>query len=197
MLVFWKERLAFLAVPKTGTTAIETALSKRASISVNDPPGLKHTPLFRFQRFVLPYLHTTDPAPFETVAVVRHPVDWLGSWYRYRSRPQLDGKPNSTRDISFDDFVLEYCKERPAPFANLGSQARFVQDSSGQRGVNHLFRYEEQDKLIAFLEDRLDLTLTLPRVNVSPLRAMELSPEVMAHLQAARPAEFEVWHDAG
>ena len=40
MLVFWKENLVFLAVPKTGTTAIEGALAPRASMVLRDPPIL-------------------------------------------------------------------------------------------------------------------------------------------------------------
>ena len=197
MLVFWKEKLVFLAVPKTGTTAIEGALAERASLVLRDPPGLKHTPAFRFERFVLPYFGTVDDSAFETVAVIRHPVDWLGSWYRYRSRPALAGKPNSTADITFDQFVREYCKGKPKPYANVGSQARFVQDKHGGRGVTHLFRYEDQGALIAFLEDRLSVRLDLPRVNVSPVRPMSLSPEVLAHLTATRPAEFAIWEAAG
>lgn len=197
MLVFWKERLAFLAVPKTGTTAIENALSGRASVVVRDPPELKHTPAYRFERFVLPYFQTIDQEPFETMAVIRHPVDWLGSWYRYRSRPALSGMANSTEAVSFDDFVLEYCRGKPKPFANVGSQARFVQDKTGECGITHLFRYEDQAGVVAFLEDRLQVRLDLQRVNVSPIRPMSLSPEVLAHLQAKRPEEFAIWDKAG
>lgn len=197
MLVFWKEKLVFLAVPKTGTTAIEGALGARASLVLRDPPGLKHTPAFRFERFVQPYFNTVDTTAFETMAVIRHPVDWLGSWYRYRSRPVLAGKANSTEDISFDDFVREYCKDKPKSFANVGSQARFVKDKDGGRGVTHLFRYEDQAALLAFLEERLSVRLDLPRVNVSPIRPMSLSPDVLALLTATRPEEFVIWQEAG
>ena len=44
MLVFYKERLAFLAVPKTGSTAYHTALRDRADLVVTDPPDLKTCP---------------------------------------------------------------------------------------------------------------------------------------------------------
>lgn len=37
MLVFWKERLVFLATPKTGTTAIEAALQPLANLSIQNP----------------------------------------------------------------------------------------------------------------------------------------------------------------
>lgn len=45
MLVFWKENLVFLAVPKTGTTAIEGALALHAAMVLCEPPQIKHAPL--------------------------------------------------------------------------------------------------------------------------------------------------------
>lgn len=198
MLVFWKERLVVLAVPKTGTTAIEGTLAPRASVVVRDPPTLKHTPFYRYRRFLAPYFEAAGAEePFDTVAVIREPVDWLGSWYRYRTRDDLAGHPNSTRGVSFDDFVAEYCKGKPAPYAAVGSQARFVQDGEGRVGVTHLFRYDRQDQLIAFLEERLSTRLDLPRLNVSPAMELSLSSEIAARLRARRPAEFTVWEAAG
>ncbi len=74
MLVFWKERLVLLAVPKTGTTALEGALAPRASVVMRDPPTVKHAPLYRYRRFVEPLLKASGGEGFETVAVVREPV---------------------------------------------------------------------------------------------------------------------------
>lgn len=193
MLVFWKENLVFLAVPKTGTTAIEGALAPRAAMVLRDPPTIKHAPIYRYRRFFKPLFVQAGGQTPETMAVVRNPVDWLGSWYRYRARSDLAGHPNSTQGISFDDFVLEYIKGKPAAFANVGSQAKFVMNDDATPGVDHLFRYEEQDKLIAFLEERLSLTLTLNRLNVSPHRPTPLSPDVEARLRDKRSAEFDVW----
>lgn len=193
MLVFWKENLVFLAVPKTGTTAIEGALAPKAAMVLRDPPTIKHAPIYRYRRFLKPLFVQAGGQDPETVAVVRDPIDWLGSWYRYRGRGDLDGHPNSTKNISFDDFVLEYIKGKPEPFANVGSQAKFVCDGDGQIAVDHLFAYDRQDRLIAFLEDRLDVTLTLNRLNVSPRREVPLSPQVEAKLRDRRAAEFAVW----
>ncbi|MCB5197709.1 sulfotransferase family protein [Loktanella sp. TSTF-M6] len=197
MLVFWKQNLVFLAVPKTGTTAIEGALAPKAAMVMRDPPQIKHAPVYRYRRFFKPLFVQAGGKEPEIMAVVRDPVDWLGSWYRYRSRDDLIGHPNSTRDISFDDFVLEYCKGKPADFANVGSQAKFVLDGDGNMGIDHLFRYEDQSLLIAFLEARLDVTLDLKRLNVSPSKPTPLSPAVAARLREKRSIEFEVWDMAG
>ena len=49
----------------------------------------------------------------ETIAVIRHPVEWRSSWYRYRNRHSLVGHENSTRNVKLNEFVLEYCKDDP------------------------------------------------------------------------------------
>ncbi len=197
MLVFWKERLVLLAVPKTGTTAIEGALAPRASLVLRDPPTIKHVPIYRYRRFLEPMFAQAGGTDFDTVAVIRHPVDWLSSWYRYRRRDDLKGHPNSTQGISFDDFVLEYTKGKPAAFAAVGSQAKFVQDPDGAVAVTHLFRYEDQSQLIDFLRDRLSVKLDLPRLNVSPRMDVTLSPDIADRFRQKCPAEFAVWDAAG
>ncbi len=196
MLVFWKERLILLAVPKTGTTALEGALAPRAQFVLRDPPQIKHAPLYRARRFVVPLIEAAGGSGFETVAAVREPVDWLGSWWRYRQRDDLAGQVNSTRGVGFDDFVDQFARGKPAPYAAVGSQARFVGDGEGNVAVDHLFRYESFDALVGFLEDRLSLRLDLPRLNVSPQMPLTLSPEIEDRLRRKRGAEFAVWEAA-
>jgi hypothetical protein len=110
MLVFAKEKLVFLAMPKTGTTALEAALAPRSDMVMRNPPILKHTPAYRYNRFLVPYLEKCGLEDMKVICVVRHPIGWLGSWYRYRQRADVDGHPHSTKTIAFDDFVNEYAK---------------------------------------------------------------------------------------
>ena len=196
MLVFWQENLVLLAVPKTGSTALEGALAPRASMVLRDPPHLKHAPCYRYKRFLKPFFKQAGGQDPELMAVVRNPIDWLGSWYRYRTRPDLIGHENGTHGVSFDDFVLEYCKGEPAPFANVGSQARFLTINDGEIGAQHLFQYEQWDHVIGFLEARLDFKITLKQKNVSPKMDLALSPDVEAKLRDKRAAEFAVWEMA-
>ena len=194
MLVFMKEKLVFLSVPKTGTTAYETALSARADIVVSNPPELKHAPLYRYNRFFRPMFEKACKIDdMETLAVMREPIDWLGSWYRYRQRPFMEGKPNSTRGISFVAFVLAYCAKTKPAFANVGSQATFLEARPNGTKITHLFRYEDQPRLIAFLENRLNLSLDLARENVSPQMPLSLSPETEATLRRVRSEEFALY----
>ncbi|SHK09986.1 Sulfotransferase family protein [Shimia gijangensis] len=194
MLVFWKEKLVLLSVPKTGTTALEKALAPLASIVVSDPPELKHAPVYRYNRFFRPMFEKACKEDnMETVAVMREPVSWLGSWYRFRRRDFMKGRPNSTHDVSFDEFVEAYVRGVRPCFSNVGSQAKFLEPRPNGTSVKHLFRYEDQAKLLAFLQDRLDTQIALSRENVSPPMELRLSPRVETQLRSRCPAEFELY----
>lgn len=193
MMIFFKERLALLSVPKTGTTAFQAALRDRADLVISDPPELKHAPLYRYNRWIRPMYEKVCGAELEVAAVMREPVSWLGSWYRYRQRPALDGQPNSTKDVSFEDFLNACCKGNPPAYANVGSQAKFLEAQQNGCRVSHLFRYEDRNALKTFLEQRLDTELHLERKNVSPAADLPLSPEAEARLRRKRAPEFELY----
>ena len=100
MIVFIKEKLVILSAPKTGTTSLQAALEPHASIMFRDPPGVKHINLGKYQRQTRKMLENLSDGPF---GIVRHPLDWMGSWYRYRQRDQL---------LPYDPDILNYssCK---------------------------------------------------------------------------------------
>jgi hypothetical protein len=197
MLVFFKERLVFLAVPKTGTTAYQTALAARADIVVSDPPELKHAPVYRYNRFFRPMFEKVCDVQMETLAVMREPISWLGSWYRYRRRDFMKGNPNSTHDISFDDFVQAYMRGDRPGFANVGSQARFLEPRPNGTCVHHMFRYEDPGRLNSFLEDRLDVTLKLERENASPAMDLDLPPQTARKFRRKCAEEYRLYDNIG
>lgn len=166
MLVFWRQKLVFLATPKTASTAIEAALGPMAAVVIQRPPHLKHTNVQRYQRHLAPFLGDSDGSGFTLTALMREPRDWLNSWFRYRQRPE-EVAEKSTRHLSFDEFVRAYCRDDQPEFAKIGAQATFL-SPPGHRAVDHICRYERMDLFVGFLERRLGCEITLPRVNVSP-----------------------------
>jgi hypothetical protein len=191
MLVFWEERLAFLATPKTGSTAIAAALESLATVSVQRPPLLKHTTVHRYRRFIGPYLEAASKDTFTVVALMRDPRDWLGSWYRYRQREGTDPE-KSTRGMTFDAFVRAWCNDPRPDFADVGSQERFLRPRQGV-GVDRLFRYEEIETFVQFLEERLGCEIILPRLNVSPPGATELTAETLALMQEVAADDYAMY----
>lgn len=197
MLVFSEARLVLLSVPKTGSTAYEAALAAQAAIAVSAPPELKHAPVFRYNRFFRPMVERFFDAPFDIAAVMREPVDWLGSWYRYRRRPQMSGHANSTQDLSFDDFVCAYCSGDPPAYARVGSQRKFLEPQRNGTRITHLFRYEDQAGFRKFLEARLGRDVAPGRINASPALPMSLTPQTEARLRRKHAQDFALWDGIG
>ncbi len=195
MLIFWHQRLVILSVPKTGTTALEAALAPHAHLAVSRPPELKHTPAYRFERLVRPWLtNSAGGAAFEAVAVMREPVDWLASWYRFRLRDDLIGTPRSARGLSFADFARAYMASPRPELAEVGQQSKFLSGMDGRPlGVDRLFRYEAMDSFVAWLEQRLGRRIALGRANPSPPAETALPNDVAADLRAYFAPDYALW----
>jgi hypothetical protein len=189
MLVFWRQRLVFLATPKTASTSIEEALAPIAAVVVVRPPHLKHTTVRNYRRLVAPYLG--DSGDFQLVALMREPRDWLGSWFRYRQRMERkDAK--STRGMSFDAFVAAYCQKQQPEFAEVGAQAMFLA-APAHKPVDHIFRYENMGGFVAFMNQRLGCDLRIPQSNVSPAQDLSLSAATEARLREKCARDFALY----
>ena len=192
MLVFWQAKLVILAMPKTGTTAIAAALESLAAVSISQPSVLKHTNFRAFHQFLHPYLEAASGGPFRVAALIREPRDWLGSWYRFRQSDGIIAPQESTAGLSFDDFARAYCTTPRPDFANVGSQAEFLDHGTGKQ-VDHLFRYEDMGTFVHFLEDQLDCEILLPHLKVSPPGSLELSADSEDLLFHVLAKDFELY----
>ncbi len=175
MLIFWESRLVFLATPKAGSTAVEAALEALANVAVQRPAALKHANLSTYQRHIAPWLHSATGDHFTTVALMREPIDWLRSWYRFRQRDDDEDPDHAMTGISFAEFAAHYARPDGMAAARVGTQAEFLTDDSAR--VDCIFRYEDMENFTHFLEDRLDCVLSLPRVNVPPAVDVSLNPD--------------------
>jgi len=196
MLIFSRYNLVLLAVPKTGSTALEVALGQEADGRFGNPPELKHLPLYRYTRFVRPLLQLTTGKDPETFALIREPISWLRSWYRYRARNSMAGSPTSTCHISFDQFVRDTMSDDPSPFAQIGCQTRFLSLDGNGGPITHLFQYEQMDVACKFLENRLELELDLPWLNQAAASPAPLDPALEAQYRQIHADEFQLWRDA-
>ncbi|MEM8693131.1 MAG: gamma-glutamyl kinase [Pseudomonadota bacterium] len=193
MMIFFKARLAFLAVPKTGSTAYQSALRHHADMIISNPPALKHAPVYRYNRFIRPMFEKVCGTELEVMALMREPVSWLGSWWRYRQRPAMEGRPTATVGVNFDDFIDAYMQnDRPA-FADVGAQSVFLEQRPNGTAVRHLFAYEDDAAIHGFLQERLGITFSLERENASPELTVSLSADVEARLRRHSATDFALY----
>lgn len=192
MLIFLRHKIAFLATPKTGTTAVEMALKPQAEIIFTK--SRKHTTAARYANKVAPFLEDTFGVRPASVAVMRAPVDQIRSWYKYRASDRLGGTDLSTKEISFDTFVKEVISTDAPPRAQIGRQFSFLTDGKGAVMADHIFAYEAQDRFLAFLSAHLGQLVEIETRNVSPAIEAPLKDETLEMLRAARAEDFAL-HD--
>lgn len=191
MLIFWDQRLVFLATPKAGSTAVAVALESLASVSLQRPAALKHTDIATYRRHIEPWLTSQTGRRFDTIALMREPVDWLRSWYRFKLRDDHDDPTHQLAGVSFPDFARQYATEGSPIRGEIGGQAAYL--TSDQGPVDRIFRYEAMDTFIDHLEDRLDCAIELPRINVPPSVDVDLDPQQEAALCRAMARDIELY----
>ena len=76
------------------------------------------------------------------------------------------------------------------------AQQNFLRRGSGEVIVDHLFQYEQMDKLVSFFEDRLNFKITLKHRNVSPDGDLTLSEKTESKLLRKRPEMYSDWNAA-
>ncbi len=190
MLIFLDRNLTFLAVPKAGSTAFETALRPFASIDVRSPPNHRHITARRYRKAWGPFLKRVWDAEPETMAILREPRERLESWYRYR---HTGTRAKSTAEMSFEEFVRASLSDDPPEPARIGMQDTFTCDHDGRVLVDHLFAIEHPEPLHAFLAGRFDEPVHIPARNVSDQTDVTLSPETEGALIEARAREYALY----
>jgi hypothetical protein len=181
MLVLVDHALVLLEIPKCASTAIRRMLEPQITTPwARQKTRERHIGLRQYRRVWAEPLAQDLGRPAETICVVRDPMERAESWYRYRQRPQVAGKPVSTRGMSFAAFLTDCLSEEPPPHARIGNQARFAGAVQGRPGVDHVFDFRRLDLLVGFLTERMGVPLALEPHNVSPAAsALEPLPDAL------------------
>lgn len=205
MIFLYRARLVILSQPKTGTTALQRALGQRASMAVNGPPVLKHVSYRGFQKYFAPWFESQAGLKrddYLVVSTMREPIDWLGSWYRYRTREKLadpDGADNPragnyTGGVKFDDFARDVCKGGDAApaYARIKTPCWVALEHHNCIGVDRLFPYEDLAGLHDLIEERTGKPLETRQMNVSPQMELSLSDETLALIRETFAFELDL-----
>jgi hypothetical protein len=196
MLIFNSPKLVYFATPKSGSSAIQRGFGRLADSEITAPSKLKHMRPARFFNGQFEGMTSDLAQQYQGIAVVRDPLERLGSYYRYRQRPELAENKNSTIGITFDAFITEYMKPERRAFASIGTQANFLTGGDGLIEVKHLFAYERLDYLVAFLNARLQSDIELPVVNASPRLPLPLQKMTEERLKTHLAADYALYERA-
>jgi len=185
----------FLSMPKAGSTAIQRHFSRHAEVLFRQPPGMKHMSAATFENVMAPWFDRfgRPRTSYETVCLVRHPVDRAQSWWRYRSRPEASAE-KSTGDQPFAVFA----EQLVAGDVPLGTAWNFVTTLQGEVLVDRMYRYENLGQAAGWMAERLGVAPpAIDRTNVSPSRDGDVDPAVRALLEEHFADDLRLYESAG
>lgn len=196
MLALPKHGFVLLAVPKVGSTALEAALLKHAQLVTSGRSTLKHMTAGEFERQIAPLLaeHGYPREGYEVTALVREPVSWVDSWWRYRSRERIRGGEAYVGHLSFDEFV-EQVAGGGVP---LPPQVSYLTGADGALAVDRLWRYDDLDAAFAWMRDQVGKKrLRLAERRVSKPRETEASDTARRLVEEVFAADVELYRSLG
>ncbi len=172
MLIFVEKRLILYSMPKTGTTSIQKALEKSATIrfSRTGKFGLKHIDAENFQKWGKTLKDQFPGDKFVSCCVMREPIDLLRSWYKYRSRKNIKSVERSTSNITFDKYINNLYEKKNQDKSSrslFDGQSRFLFPKDKML-IDRIFPYGKFDSFIEFITNKIGKDFEIPRINISP-----------------------------
>lgn len=155
--------IGFVHIPKTGGSSITSALIEASTGSVPDPiHGWQ-------QKHHKGGLHggliSLDTRPSFVFTIVRNPYERFVSYYKALCCAKENTSVGAAKaaKISFEDYFIYLHKIAPSKHWRR-QQVTYCESESGDT-VDRVFFYEEYEKMIEELENRLQRSLSVPRIN--------------------------------
>lgn len=195
MLISVKKRFVFVANTKAASTSIEAALARQAEISRPGGPQEKHTPL-AFVRWEYRFLFTAPETPFDgffKFGVMREPMDWIESWFRYRKGNKVASPlPASMSFAEFWDQGDWNIRRRDgAPYA----QSDMFVDQHGQLLADLVLPYHRLNEVLPRVFQALGIAAEVSHLNVSALKSVDdsLTPALRDRMRAHYAADYALF----
>ena len=131
----------------------------------------------------------------DTMAVIREPISWMRSWYRYRQQPFLNGNRHRHRASVLILLLADICNQLPSPMRILAvkrvllcqdpahRQSPIYSDMRTKRDCGHFWNTGSRP------ESRCH--------NASPQTELNLSAAIARDLEDKHQADFNLWHSLG
>lgn len=178
-----KNGIGFICVPKCGSTSVERFIRPNGDFSLSGNPRLKHVTYEQVERHIWPLLNELHMRAPYMFAIVREPVSWVESWYRFRGRaelapPEHPQHHNYTGHLSFPEYVEAVLQPKPPSHARIQSQFSYLRNKAGAVGVDRVIALENVDTEVPPLLARHNIKIIKPkeRRNVSEVREAERLP---------------------
>ncbi|MDA7737876.1 sulfotransferase family 2 domain-containing protein [bacterium] len=200
MQISTEHGLAFLCMAKCASTAIESAITDYCNIKFSGRTSIKHINAQVFNDHILAaHKKLVRSSHIESVCMIRDPLDWIESWYRYRSRNQLMSPKSPqhakyTGNVSYNEFLLEYMsKGKRKPFAQLSTQYNFLSLASGRIGLDRIIPFDNFKLLNQFFSEKFGHEIEITLKNTSPRIPISLDSDVEEKLRQYLAKDIAVY----
>ncbi len=169
MLIGVKKRFVFVANSKTASTSIEKALISDAEINRGGSPQRKHITMAQALR-IYDFLFDQPaygPETFFKFGVMRDPMDWIQSWFRFRKGNKVANP--LPPDLTFEEFWQNRDWNIQRADGSKFLQRGYFTDKAGRSIVDVIIPYHDITSHFAKIAEVLDVQNALPRSNVSNL----------------------------
>lgn len=170
MLIGLEKRFVFVANSKAASTSVEKILAPFSEIIVAGTPDRKHI-LLRdaFKAYdVLFGQPDWHPDSFFKFGVLRDPIEWIHSWYRYRKGNKVASPLPA--EMTFEAFWAAGDWTRFLASGQKRLQRDFFTDAEGRVLADFIIPYDDLEQQFARVCRHLGVRRPLPRENVSRLR---------------------------
>lgn len=186
MLISTSKRFIFVANTKTASTAIEHVLAPHAEHQLGGTPKQKHLPLSAVES-TMPQVFSAPANTldwFFTFGVMRDPIDWIVSWYRYRRGNKVQSPIPA--DMSFDAFWQRCDWNIRRKTGQKFLQSPMFLGPDGACLADVIIPYDQMATCAAPIFAALGTPGTVPRKNVSLVRdpGEPLSPALRDEMRA-------------
>lgn len=220
MRVLFGPGLAALSKPRCGSTSLRRMLTphmKDGDIKCDrggvSPPFHPHITAPYLRKVLTERGHDAEALTY--IITMRHPVDLLWSYWKffkpdaaglYSFSPGWSGAKDRPSEMDFETWVCEgrlglnpdWLALAPAwisgkDLSPLNLESR-IMDRSETILVDHVFRLEEPETLVAFFSELLGTEIPLRHANASEASdAPKVGDETMAHIRRMFPYESELY----
>lgn len=176
MLIGVGKKFVFVANTKTASTSIEYALMPHTDLICSGTPQRKHLSLHRALGSY-PFLFKQpghDPATYFKFGVMRDPIEWIGSWFRYRKGNEVESELPA--NITFEEFWAAKDWNIQRADGSKYLQRDMFCGPDGTVLADVIIPYHRLGEVFGEICDMLDISCPLPRHNVSQLDRMEELP---------------------
>jgi hypothetical protein len=195
MLIGVEKRFIFVANTKSASTTIQHALMEHAEIHRGGSPERKHIPLAEIYGTYDFLFGQPGHAPdsYFAFGVMREPIDWILSWFRYRKGLKNPGA--LPEDMAFARFWERSDWNITRPDGRRHLQRQKFCDSGDRVLADVIIPYHDLEAGFARICNALGLPDRLPRKNVSRIREIgePIPPALEAEMRAFYAPDYELF----